>query len=80
LYPRKWRARDGDEFTAFLADQPSTIRGLVNTLAWALHERAGATGGFDMDARQRCLASMSYAYLGAVASDPSTAHPEPVEG
>ena len=68
LYPPMWRARYGDEFTAFLEDQPATPPAILNVIGSALLERLRASGDFHMDARQRTLVLMAFAYLASIAA------------
>jgi hypothetical protein len=41
LYPSAWRARYGDEFAAFLEEEPSTLRAIVSVVTSAIRERVG---------------------------------------
>jgi len=68
LYSPRWRARYGDEFTAFLEDHPATPSAILNVVGAAVLERLRAAGEFDMDSRQRTLVLMAFAYLAAVAA------------
>jgi hypothetical protein len=68
LYPPAWRARYGDEFTTFLEDQPATLPAILNVIGSALLEQLRSSGDFHMDARQRTLVLMAFAYLAAVAA------------
>jgi len=68
LYPPMWRARYGDEFTAFLEQQPTTLPAILNVIGSALLEQLRAAGDFHMNARQRTLVLMAFAYLAAVAA------------
>jgi hypothetical protein len=36
LYPRKWRARHGDEFAALLEDTPLTVAAVIDVLCHAI--------------------------------------------
>lgn len=68
FYPSAWRARYGHEFTAFLEDQPATLAAILNVIGSALLEQLRTWGTFHMDARQRTLVLMAFAYLAAVAA------------
>jgi len=67
-YPRSWRARYGVEFEDFLAEERPTLRTIGNVVGWAVVERLRDGGRGSMDARQRSLVLMAYAYLAVVAA------------
>jgi hypothetical protein len=68
LYPTSWRDRYGDEFAAFLEEHPATPSAILNVIGSAILEQLRAAGDLDMDARQRTLVLMAFAYLAAVAA------------
>jgi hypothetical protein len=68
LYPQGWRTRYGGEFQRFLEDHPSDLRTILNVIGWSIYERVLSLGRFKMDRRERSLALMLYAYLGAIAA------------
>jgi hypothetical protein len=68
LYPPAWRARYGDEFAAFLEEQPSTLGAIADVVVSAIRERVGGGVRLGMDSRQQSLVLMTYAYLAAVAA------------
>jgi len=68
FYPPAWRARYGAEFSAFLEEYPANTSAVMNVVGSAIREHLRASGAFDMDARQRSLILMAYAYLAAVAA------------
>jgi hypothetical protein len=68
LYPPAWRVRYGDEFAAFLHDEPSSLGVVLNVVTSAIRERVKSGLGPGMDNRQRSLVLMAYAYLAAVAA------------
>ena len=68
LYPQAWRTRYAEEFQSFLETHPSNLRTILNVIGGALDERALSFRRFKMDRRQKSLAIMLYAYLGAVAA------------
>lgn len=43
LYPRRWRQRYGEEFTAVLEDQPMKLRAVLDVLRGALAQRLTPT-------------------------------------
>src|SRR5262249_52016846 len=49
-------------------DQPATLPGILNVIGAALREQFRASGDFHMNARQRTLVLMAFAYLAAVAA------------
>jgi hypothetical protein len=68
LYPQEWRTRYGEEFQSFLETHPSNLRTVLNVIGGAMHERVLSLRRFKMDRRQKSLALMLYAYLGAIAA------------
>src|SRR5262249_48086212 len=68
LYPPAWRGRHGSEFPGYLEAQPATLPAILNVIGSALGEQRRASGDFHMDARQRTLVLMAFAYLAAVAA------------
>ncbi len=67
LYPASWRARYADEFEAFLEDQASGARSVVNVAGWAAYERLLSLGGCKVDGQQRSFVWMCFAFLASIA-------------
>src|ERR1035441_781765 len=67
LYPRKWRARYGEEFEALLEDSPSSLRASANVACSAIREHIVPTQGGNMNQDSRAF--------GAIIRNPSALIP-----